>query len=68
LFWVVVEKHAVVAGETTLLLLLLLPVASPPPPCRLGDATTKLFLVSNLRRGARNAAAAMDFACCFPSL
>jgi hypothetical protein len=67
LFWVVVEKLAVVAGETTQLLLLL-PVASPSPPCRLGDATTKLFLVSNLRRGARNAAAAMDFACCFPSL
>lgn len=67
MFWVVVEKLAVVAGETTLLLLLLF-VASPPPPCRLGDATTKLFLVSNLRRGARNAAAAMDFACCFPSL
>lgn len=65
MFGVAVEKHAVVAGETTLLLL---PVASPPPPCRLGDATTKLFLVSNLRRGARNAAAAMDFACCFPSL
>lgn len=65
MFWVVVEKLAVVAGETTLLLLF---VASPPPPCRLGDATTKLFLVSNLRRGARNAAAAMDFACCFPSL
>lgn len=65
MFWVVVEKLAVVAGETTLLLL---PVASPPPPCRLGDATTKLFLVSNLRRGARNAAAAMDVACCFPSL
>ncbi len=66
MFWVVVEKLAVVAGETTLLLLL--PVASPPPPCRLGVATTKLFLVSNLRRGARNAAAAMDVACCFPSL
>lgn len=65
MFWVVVEKLAVVAGETTLLLLA---VASPPPPCRLGDATTKLFLVSNLRRGARNAAAAMDVACCFPSL